>query len=418
MTDSEPTDSELPGLRLVDPTSAQAISHQQMLSSLSLLVASGLAQTKASLGRLTGLPRSSVSAHVDTMLRRRIVEHSGLITAERGRPAERLIISPSLGIILIADVGVAHASLAVADMNLQLLGHQFHVVDLRAAAPDEYLTWVAGQLTAMAEELAPGRNFGLCVLGLPARIDTRYHYAVRPPNIPGWDGFDASTDLSNRLGCPVVIENDVNLRALGEAAALPLDQLPILTVKIASGIGAGLVDGSGHIYHGFDGAAGEIGHTPLSQGPQILCRCGNTGCLEAVAAVPSMLASLRALGNCPDNQATTVEDLIARLHTDDAAALRVVRESGRAVGEIVAMLCNALNPRRVVITGLVTQATDEILANVRTTVYQLARPLATRNLIIAHSALGQLSGVAGGMVLGAQTALSPPYLFRRHKVKP
>ena len=404
----------LPSLRLIDSESVQAVSHNDLLSSLSLMIASGLAQTKAALGRATGLPRSSVSGYTDELLRRGVIRESGVIASDRGRPAERLLLSPALGLILIADVGAAHVTLAIADLNMTLLIHESHRRDVRQYSPLSYLKWLTQQLQRLADVAAPNRRFGLCVLGLPARIDTHQSMAVRPPNMPEWDAFDASRALSGMLKCPVVIENDVNLRALGEASSLPSEQRPVFAVKIGTGIGSGIVDTHGRVFHGFDGAAGEIGHTPTSQGLRIRCRCGNLGCLEAIAAVPGMIARLHDLTDAADD-VLTVEDLMVLVRAQDEAALQVVRESGQAVGEIVAALCNALNPRRVVIGGLITLASDELLAKIRTSVYQLGRPLATRNLIIAHSGLGQLAGVAGAMVLGAQSALSPQYLFAKRQ---
>jgi predicted NBD/HSP70 family sugar kinase len=136
------------------------------------------------------------------------------------------------------------------------------------------------------------------------------------------------------------------------------------------------------------------------------------GCLELVAAVPGMLQRLQSLAPT-DPVPHSIEDLVPRLRAGELAAQQVVAESGEAVGEVLASLCNALNPRRIVIGGLITQASDEFLASVRTTVYRMARPLATRNLTISHSVLDTLAGVVGGMVLGTRSALSPGYLRMR-----
>lgn len=403
-------ETPLPQLRLIDPQEAsRAVGRLETLSTLALLVASGAAQSKSALVRATEMPRPTVSAAVDLLVNRGLLVRRGLIGADRGRPAERIAIAAGTGLILVADIGAMHATLAVADLNLRLLGHSFERMDVATLAPGELLTGVAGRLAELAQRCAPGEPFAVCVLGIPARLDTSSGRAVRPPLMPGWDDYDAKAALSADLRCPVVIENDVNLRALGEAAALPVDQRPLLLVKLGTGIGAGLVDPAGRVYHGSDGSAGEIGHTPVGGTPARQCYCGNSNCVEIVAGVPGMLARLHDLA--PAGEAPQcVEDLVARLRVGDPSAVEVVSQAGRACGEVLAPLCNTLNPRRLVVTGVVSQFSDELLAAIRSTVYRFARPLATRNLLIGHSVVGRLGGVAGGLVLGAQEVFGARHL--------
>jgi len=402
----------LPPLRLVDPHQAtRAIGRLEAVSTIALLVASGEAQSKSALVRATGMPRPTVSAAVESLVARGILVRQGVIGSDRGRPAERIEVAPSAGLVLVADVGVAHTTLAVADLNLRLLAHGVERLVVPGQDPDDVLAGLTDRLRDLAQRCAPGVRPAVAVLGLPARIDTSTGRAVRPPLLPGWDDYDAVGGFSRLLGCPVAIENDVNLRALGEAAALPADQRPLLLVKLGTGIGAGIIDATGDVYHGSDGSAGEIGHTPIGRFGQRQCYCGNSGCLEIVAGVPGMLARLRELTQEAD-AAECVEDVVARLRAGDPAAVTVVSEAGRACGEVLAPLCNTLNPRRLVITGVIPQASDELLAAIRTTVYRYARPLATRNLLIGPSVLGGWAGVAGGLVLGAQYVFGPHALRR------
>jgi len=371
-----------------------------------LLIASGQAQTKASIGRATGLPRSSISSDVEYLMRRGVLKKEGPMMLDRGRPAEQLTISPDLGVCLVADIGVAHGILSIADLSMNLLLQRRFDTDLRLLSPLEYLTSLAQHFWDMFNDLPHmSRRIAICVLGLPARIDVQQNFAVRPPNIPQWDAFDVVTALSGLLECPVILEDDANLRALGEAIYLAKEQRPIFAVKIGTGIGAGIVDEGGSIFHGYDGAAGEIGHIPISKGSKVVCGCGKVGCLEAVASVTGMINRLHAAA--PDSTAQTVEDLISLVRAGDSVAKQIVHESGLAIGEVLASMCNAINPRRIVVSGLITQVSDNFLADIRTSVYQRARPLATRNLIVSYSAIGELAGTYGAMALGIRSALGP-----------
>ena len=110
--------------------------------------------------------------------------------------------------------------------------------------------------------------------------------------MPGWHAYPVSARLQQRFDCPAILENDVNLRALGEARALPADQAPLLFVKIGTGIGGGLISREGVLHHGADGAAGDIGHVRVRGGPDDPCVCGNVGCIEAVASASAIARRL------------------------------------------------------------------------------------------------------------------------------
>ena len=120
-------------------------------------------------------------------------------------------------------------------------------------------------------------------VGLPAPTDHPTGRVVTPQTIPGWAGFDARSWFSARYDAPVWVDRETNLRALGEwERGEPQERRDLLYVKVATGIGSGLVTG-GRLHRGDSGAAGDIGHVRVTDDPAAVCRCGKTGCLEAVA---------------------------------------------------------------------------------------------------------------------------------------
>lgn len=387
-----------------------AVTGSELPSEVALLVSSGKANSKAELVRETGLARSTVSSCVDGLLRRGVLTTSGVIAVDRGRPAERLVIDDRLGLIAVADVGARHTMLGIADMNMRLLAHEWHVISIADYTPEDFLAWVSEQLWRMASAVNADLPLRHAVLSLPARIDIREDAPIRPPIMPGWDAFDAVRHMQDALGCPVGVENDTNIRALGDAAMLPEDERPIIEVKIGTGIGGGIIVKDGRIFHGFDGSAGEIGHTSYDPRNRKRCACGQTGCLETQASVPAMLRRMQALSPTAD-EPDSVEQLIERLRDGNLGAEQAVREAGEAIGIMVATLCNVLNPRHVIVGGLIVEASDELLTAIRTTVYRTARPLTTRNLSIGRSSLGRFAGLAGGIVLATQETLSPERLY-------
>ncbi|WP_252435151.1 ROK family protein [Pseudonocardia humida] len=380
------------------------------LSTVARLVASGAAVSKADLVAAAGLARTTVSTAVDELLARGVLRPDGARpTTGRGRPADRLAMSARGGHVLLADVGARGAHLAVVDLSQRVLAHEHIDIDVQDG-PDAVLAAVEDALTALRGRARhPGDGdpaVRAVVIGLPGPVDGNLGIPVRPPIMPGWHAYPVSARLQRTFDCPAVLENDVNLRALGEARALPADQVPLLFVKVGTGIGGGLVSREGVLHHGADGAAGDIGHVRVRGGPDTACVCGNVGCIEAVASAGAIARRLAAephqLG------VATIADVRALIARGDPDALGVVREAAGVIGELVATLVHFYNPARVTLGGSLTAASDELLAGVRSVVYQRALPLATRNLVLTNSVLGEYAGLAGAAVLGIERVLSPP----------
>ncbi len=392
----------LPPLRLSTPPSTGRIDAEATLSTVARLIASGAAQSKADLVPAAGMARTTVSAAVDELLNRGVVRIAGTRpTPGRGRPADRLALSPRGGHVLLADVGARGAHLAVLDLSQQVVAHEHVDLDVRDG-PEPVLDIIEARLDALRAVGSPEVPARAVVIGLPGPVDGNLGTPVRPPIMPGWHAYPVSARLQSRFDCAAILENDVNLRALGEARALPADQAPLLFVKIGTGIGGGLVTREGGLHHGADGAAGDIGHVRVRGGPDDPCVCGNVGCIEAVASASAIARRLAADATAP----VTIADVRDRLAKADPAAVAHVREAAAHIGELVAMLVHFYNPARVTIGGSLTAASDDLLAGVRSVVYQRALPLATRNLVLANSVLGEYAGLAGAAVLGIEQALS------------
>ena len=129
-------------------------------------------------------------------------------------------------------------------------------------------------------------------MGLPGPIDQGDGTVGSSAILPGWIGMTAAAELRRRLDIPVMVDNDANLGALAEAAfGAGRDAGDLIYLKISSGIGAGLIL-NGRLYRGSAGLAGELGHV-LVNPDGIVCRCGNRGCLETVAATGALVDLLR-----------------------------------------------------------------------------------------------------------------------------
>ncbi|GHJ35496.1 ROK family transcriptional regulator [Streptomyces sp. TS71-3] len=369
------------------------------------LVASGGATSRAEIARRTGQARSTVSQQVDYLLERGLVEETEARESFRGRPPTILGISPGAGIIAVADIDTHTTRLALADLTRRVLAEE--VLDLEVeAGPESVLAAVdEGLQRLLAAQQVDRSKLCQVVFSLPAPVDFAHGYAVRPPLLPGWDEYPVAAHMRDVLGADVIVDNDVNLMALGEAS-LDHAEAPLVFIKIADGIGAGLVTADGTVHHGADGGAGDIGHIRAFNGGDTLCRCGKTGCLEAVASHRAVLEDLNILGSSGGDPREAAQALARRVSSGDPQALRRIRQAATEIGEAVALLVHIYNPRTLILGGPLSELRDEVLAGVRAIVYEHALPLATRKLVITTSRLGADAGTTGAIALAARMAFS------------
>ncbi|MFC6878635.1 MULTISPECIES: ROK family transcriptional regulator [Actinomadura] len=371
-------------------------------------------RSRAELGDVVRLSRSKLAVELDRLAGLGLVESAGLAASRGGRRSGIVRLSPSLRFVAF-DIGATSIDVAVTDGGLEVLGHVSEPCDVRQGATvvlERALDLYAG---LRDRGLVEGQVHGTGI-GVPGPVSFRDGMPVAPPIMPGWDRFPVREAIGQELGCPVLVDNDVNLMALGELhSGLARSVDDFLLVKIGTGIGCGIVV-DGAIYRGVSGSAGDIGHIRVADdGP--MCACGNAGCLEAFfggAALARDAAAAARSGRSPQ-LARLLEDHgeLAAAHVAEAAAagdaesVRLVREGGRHVGQVLAGLVSFFNPGLVVVAGGVAGLGHTLLAEIRGVVYRRSLPLATGNLPIVLSELAGAAGVIGGARLISDHVFDP-----------
>ncbi|WP_406284353.1 ROK family transcriptional regulator [Embleya sp. NBC_00896] len=371
------------------------------------LVREGDAETRADVARLTGLSRSAVAARIDELVDAGLLAERADGVSTGGRPPIRLELNPDGGIVLAASLGSSRGQLAVCDLTGRVLASRETQMAAQGG-PDAVLSGLPDWIdTMLAEEgYDPGRVRGVGV-ALPGPVELGTGRAAGAPTLPGWDGVAIAPALQRRLPVPVYVDNDVNVMALGEYRARA-DAGDLVFVKASTGIGAGIV-ADGKVYRGALGAAGEIGHIPVAGGTGMRCWCGNVDCLEVLASGRHLIETLAAHGaRFPDGrEVSSVRDVVALAAAGQPEAVRLVRESGRMLGEVLASVVNVLNPAVVVLGGDLADAGDPLLAGVREVVYKRSTAVATRELRIVPSVLGEAAGLIGCAFMALDQVLSP-----------
>jgi predicted NBD/HSP70 family sugar kinase len=366
----------------------------------------GAAVTRADLARHFGLARSTVAQRVDALLAAQLVYEAGGSTSTGGRPPTVLNFNHAAGVVLVADLGATHARVAVSDLAGSPLAERTADKDI-ALGPEAVLGWVSERFAELLEEsghtAADVRGIGI---GVPGPVEFASGRPFNPPIMPGWDGYSIPGWFSDSYDAPVLVDNDVNIMARGEHWIHWRDTEHLLLVKVGTGIGCGIVAG-GEIHHGARGAAGDIGHIRATA-EDVVCKCGNVGCLEAVAGGQALAQRLAAEGADTANS----RDVVRLVQAGDATAMRMVRDAGRSLGEVLAGTVNFFNPEIIVIGGDIAEAQDQLLAGVREGIFSRSLALATRDLRIVPCQLGDRAGVIGAAIMAIDRVLAPEAIDR------
>lgn len=373
------------------------------------LLRDGQPRTRAQLADASGLARSTIAARIDVLMRMGLVAPYGGGVSTGGRPPSLLALNPTAWVVAGVDIGATHATAALADLAGTILVERRADLDV-ATGPEHVLGWVEtviGEL--LGDQHRPVASLAAIGIGLPGPVEHSSGRAINPPIMPGWDRYDVPAHVQRAFDVPVLIDNDVNIMALGEQHAHLSDVDDLVFIKVSTGIGAGLISG-GQLQRGAQGTAGDLGHVRVSRADDVACRCGNVGCLEAVAAGPAIAAALRAAGV---DVAEGTGGVVSLVRGGDPVAVQAVRQAGRDLGEVVAMLVNVINPSVIVVGGSLADAGESLLAGIREVVYQRSLPLATEHLRIITAQAGERAGVLGAAALAIGHVLSPDYIDAR-----
>lgn len=376
------------------------------LSELTQLVATGAADTRGRLATSTGVSRATVSQRVDALIGAGLLLESAPALAVRGRPPLTLRLNPRLGTVCSVDLGATHCRLSLTDLGGERLAEIDEALDI-GEGPVRILGRVDELIGTLLDRVGQGpRDVRAISVGVPGPVDFATGTPVRPPIMPGWDGCPVPSFFADRYDAPVLVDNDVNLMALGEHSRRPGSE-HLLYVKVGTGIGCGIISG-GTLHRGAVGAAGDIGHVRVPGQEEVTCHCGNTGCVEAVASGGALVSALREAG-C---EVASTRDVVRLVLEGNVRARRQVRLAGQRLGEVLATAVSFHNPDIIVLGGSLAELHEDLLAEIRAVVYRRALPLATRSLSIETSALGGRAGVEGASRLALRHLLSPRGLAR------
>jgi glucokinase-like ROK family protein len=378
--------------------------------------------TRMELASATGLSRAVVVQRVGELVERGLLESGEVGPSTGGRAPRTVRFRSDAGHLLVADLGATSIDVAVVDLSNDVLAHASEPADI-AAGP----AVVLGRVEALLEECLadveelPGSLLGIGI-GVPGPVEFESGRPVAPPIMPGWDLYDVRGHFADHA-VPVWVDNDVNVMALAELrAGIARGHENVVFVKVGTGIGAGIVV-RGVLHRGAQGCAGDVGHIQVTDDQTVICRCGNVGCLEALAGGAALARDGGALaleGRSPhlakileEEGAVEAAHVAVAASHGEPACIELITNAGRLIGSTLAGIVNFFNPSLVVIGGGVAGSGDLLLATIRESVYRRSLPLATRDLLVTRSSLGGLAGVTGAAAMVTDELFAPSRLVQR-----
>lgn len=308
------------------------------------------------------------------------------------------------------DVGGTNVKIALVDKSGKIIysnsvptyakmGYEYTVNNIKQAIKD-----LMKETNTIAKDI-DGIGFDF-----PGQVDYKTGVVKLAPNIPGWVNVPIAQMIEEEFHIPTRIDNDVRCAALGEmkfGAGQGCENFVCITV--GTGIGSGLVV-NGQLVRGASNAAGEIGHIKLQMKDGLICGCGDTGCLEAYASGPSIVAmaqdyikggkstKFREMAAAEGGEITPY--MVAKAaEAGDPVAKRIFAIVGEYIGIGLTSVINLLNPEKVIIGGGVAEAGDLLLDPIRKTIKERAMVVAGSTVEIVPAQLGNSAGVIGASML-------------------
>lgn len=366
--------------------------------------------SRADIVKETGISPPTVSRLVDSLIHHeRLVNHVGTVSTDRGRPPVMLEFAGSNNFVVGLDLGLTQITGVLSDLNARVLAEKKTLI-----STDQSFTHVMRQAAKVIDELIASTavdrkhilGVGAAVSGLIDRTTNRLVYSAAFD----WTNKDLAGDLSDRIDLPVIFDHSARVMALGELWYGIGNRYPhFICVLLGHGIGAAFIHG-GKPYYGRNGMVGEFGHITLQPDSRIQCRCGNYGCLEALASGQAIaMAAQRGLRAhprsmlkemCQGDATWLTAELVAKAAREgDPFALEIFDKAAEYIGIGLATVINLHNPEAIVIGGGVAQAGEFFFDRIRKTVSERILDHLVEDIRIVPVTHGSKAKVMGSVAL-------------------
>jgi len=357
------------------------------------------------ISELLSIPKSTVSMGLKQLLTYGIIRKKKIVGSKRAK----FKINEHAGYVAGIDLGQTHLYIGIFNLDGDLVDSIREKIILIDKEPYTIVNKIIENLKYLIDKNSIELESFLAVgLGVPAVVDYKHKVLISPPVMPKWDNYFFTDNISQIFSCPVYIDNDVNIMALGEKKkGIGVDIDNFLMIKVATGIGMGIIV-SNKIYRGDVGSAGDIGHIGVD-GNENKCWCGNIGCLEASASSRGLVKKAYDLleSNASDFLLNAqkrqgnidIETIIKGSLEGNHECQNIIHDAARDIGEVLSKLVNAFNPKLIILDGELVMSGERFLAIIKESIYKRSTPLSTSKLEIKKSKLSGNNAIIGAAFL-------------------
>ncbi len=360
--------------------------------------------SRAELIRVSNLSGTTVSALVNILLNAGFAHETGMGKSIGGRRPITIELNQNYSYFMGVDIGGSHLSGAIIDLKGRpIASHsiQFDVIHNARATLQKVRQIIAQLLDTAKLNLADIAGIGVAI---PTPLTGENQDQMLAFYMPDWEGLQVLDELKAISDLPLYLENDANAGAIAEKWwGIGKEYHSLAFIKLGIGVGSGLIIND-EIYRGYAGSAGEIGHTTIESAGR-LCRCGNRGCMESYVGIPGILMDVRKKASLADANHLSIDTVIAKALAGDAVSKEVIENAGRYLGIAIANLINLMNPGIIVLNGVLMDAGDLIMQEVRASIKERTLPLRSENTPLVASKLGKDVVAIGAATLVIQNSI-------------
>lgn len=313
------------------------------------------------LAQSTGLSKVTTSAALNNLERIGLVAQSGVRAGSAGRSPRLYTPRAEAGFVVAFDMGAEWTRGALADLTGRVVVRQDRRTPSQMA---DLISLMRDMVAAMLGEHGVAAEDVLTrVIGSPGVLDTRKGSLLLAGNLPGWEREDLLSQLRQALGSDLILDNDINLAALGEqkcGAGRDVDNFVFMS--IGTGVGLGIV-ANGKLHRGASGFAGEIAMLPPSPGsvPQPPAGTAHRGVYETYADARAIVAHAQRVGLA----ASSAEAVFAAADAGDARAIECVAEEARQIAWALKAIIPILDPELIILGGGIGRNSKLLLPRIR-----------------------------------------------------
>ena len=383
--------------------------------------------SRIDISRHLKISRPTTSAYIGELIKDGLIEEIGKgdSTPSGGKKAMLLQFNGRAGYILGAMIGVKTIRIALTDLGSNII-EIIKIPTEEWLGPDAVIDKLVKNLKKIIRTSKVNKEeiIGIGV-GATGLVDSREGLVIFSPNLDGWNNIKLKEIIEEKIGLPAFIENECRVQAIAEKKyGLAKDVKNFVCVETGTGIGTGVfIDNK--LITGDKGMAGEVGHIITDLAGDRMCHCGNTGCLETLCSISSLIedimADIRKSGKFVDcgGRKLKMEDLYRLYEHGDKIVTRNVEKNAEYLGIGISNTIKMFNPELIIIHGEIIKFGNKYLSKVRESVSKKTFPKVKDNYNIQFSKLGENVGLIGAtsVVFNNIFDLDSPSAAGQHIIK-